>query len=101
MLIPVPIERPGISVLILLEPYYDEDDETMVCLVHTLRGTIGLNPKAWLRAVRDEITKLEAEAIKADCAEMRVEGRDWSFALKDLGYVPWVAGEGHGLRKAL
>lgn len=101
MLIPVLIERPGISVLILLEPYYDEDDETMVCLVHTLRGTIGLNPKAWLRAVRDEIRKLERIAKAADCAEMRVEGRDWSRVLKPLGYVPWPQGEGFGLRKAL
>jgi hypothetical protein len=97
MFVPVKIERPGISVLILLEPY--EDDGTMVCLIHTLIGSISLGPKSWLRAVRAEITKLEAEAVKAGCAEMRIEGRNWSRVLPS--YSHWPAGEGHGLRKAL
>lgn len=99
MLIPAPVDRPGISVLILVEPY--DDDGKVVCLIHTLIGTISLGPKAWLKAVRDEIEKLEQLARAAGCAEMRIEGRDWSVALKSLGYVPWPAGEGHGLRKAL
>ena len=96
---PIGVIRPGIRVFIQLEAY--EDEGKVVCLIHTLSGTISLGPKAWLAAVRDEIRKPERIAKAADCAEMRVEGRDWSFALKDLGYVPWAAGEGHGLRKVL
>jgi len=96
---PIGIVRPGIRVFIRLEAY--EDSGQAVCLIHTLSGTISLGPKAWLRAVRDEIAKLERIARSAGCAEMRVEGRDWSVALKSLGYVPWPAGEGHALRKAL
>jgi len=96
---PIGVIRPGIRVFIQLEAY--EDDGLVVCLIHTLSGTIALRPKAWLQAVRDEVRKLERIAKAAGCAEMRVEGRNWSFALKSLGYVPWPAGEGHALRKVL
>lgn len=94
---PIGVVRPGIQVFIRLEAY--EDNGQVVCLIHTLSGKISLGPKAWLRAVRDEIGKLERIAKAAGCAEMRVEGRDWSRILP--GYTHWPAGEGHGLRKAL
>ena len=94
---PIGIVRPGVKVLIRLEVY--EDEGQMICLIHTLSGHITLGPKAWLKAVRDEIWKLERIARNAGCAEMRVEGRDWSRVLP--GYSYWPAGEGHGLRKVL
>lgn len=94
---PIGIVRPGVRVLIRIEVY--EDAGQMVCLIHTLSGTISLGPKAWLNAVRDEIWKLERIARQAGCVEMRIEGRDWSRVLP--GYSHWPAGEGHGLRKVL
>lgn len=94
---PIGVVRPGIQVFIRLEAY--EDDGQVVCLIHTLSGKITLGPKAWLKAVRDEIGKLERIARAAGCVEMRVEGRDWSRVLS--GYSHWPAGEGHGLRKVL
>ena len=99
MLQPIGVVRPGIRVFIRLEAY--EDEGRVVCLIHTLSGTISLGPKAWLRAVRDEVRKLERIAGNAGCAEMRVEGRNWSRILAPLGYVPWPQGEGFGLRKVL
>ena len=99
MLQPIGVLRPGIRVNIWLEAY--DDNGRIVCLIHTLSGKIKLGPKAWLRAVRDEVRKLERIARNAGCAEMRVEGRNWSRILAPLGYVPWPQGEGFGLRKAL
>lgn len=96
---PIGIIRAGVRVFIRLEAY--EDDGAVVCLIHTLSGEVNLRPKAWLQAVRDEITKLERIARSAGCAEMRIEGRDWSRVLRGLNYEPWPEGEGHGLRKAL
>jgi hypothetical protein len=99
LLQPIGVVRPGIKVLIRLEAY--EEHGKVVCLLHTLSGEIKLGPKAWLKAVRDEIWKLENIARNADCAEMRIEGRDWSRVLKGLGYLPWPEGDGFGLRKVL
>ena len=96
---PIGIVRPGIRVFIRLEAY--EEAGRVVCLIHTLSGTIALGPKAWLRAVREEIRKLERIAWNAGCVEMRIEGRDWHRVLAGLGYVPWPEGEGFGLRKVL
>lgn len=94
---PIGIVRQGVRVNITLEAYADEG--RIVCLIHTLEGRISLPPRKWLRAVRDEVRKLERIAKAAGCVEMRIEGRDWSRILTD--YQPWPQGEGHGLRKAL
>lgn len=94
---PIDIVRRGVRVNITLEAYADKD--RIVCLIHTLEGRISLPPRKWLRAVRDEVRKLERIAKAAGCVEMRIEGRDWSRIL--TGYQPWPQGEGHGLRKAL
>jgi hypothetical protein len=96
---PIGIIRAGVRVFIQLEAY--EDNGTVVCLIHTLSGKISLPPREWVRAVRDEITKLERIARSAGCAEMRIEGRNWSRVLRGLNYHPWPEGEGYGLRKAL
>lgn len=96
---PIGIIRAGVRVNITLEVY--DDNGRHVCLIHTLSGRIELGPKAWVGAVRDEVHKLERIARSGGCAEMRVEGRDWSRILSPLGYVPWPEGEGFGLRKAL
>jgi len=94
-----PIIRAGVRVNITLEAY--DDNGQHVCLIHTLSGRIELGPKAWVEAVRDEVRKLERIAGRAGCAEMRIEGRNWTRVLAPLGYVPWAEGEGFGLRKAL
>ena len=94
---PIEIIRDGVRVLIRIEAI--EENGAVYCLIHTLSGRIGLGPKAWLRAVREEITKLEQIARTAGCAEMRIEGRNWSAILPD--YIPWPEGEGHALRKVL
>ena len=96
---PIGIIRAGVRVFIQLEAY--EDNGAVVCLIHTLSGKITLPPREWVRAVRDEITKLERIARSAGCAEMRIEGRDWARVLRGLNYQPWPEGEGHALRKAL
>lgn len=96
---PIGIIRAGVRVNIQLE--VREDGGTVFCLIHTLTGRIELSPKAWVRAVRHEITKLERIARSAGCAEMRIEGRNWARVLRGLNYEPWPEGEGHGLRKAL
>lgn len=96
---PIGIIRAGVRVFIRLEVF--EDNGAAICLIHTLSGRIALPPREWLRAVKHEITKLERIAKSAGCAEMRIEGRDWSRVLRGLNYEPWPEGEGHGLRKAL
>lgn len=96
---PREIIRDGVRVLLRIEAI--EENGAVYCLIHTLSGRIELGPKAWLRAVREEVKKLERIAKSAGCAEMRIEGRDWSRVLRGLNYQPWPEGEGHGLRKAL
>lgn len=96
---PIGIIRAGVRVNITLEVYDDHGQH--ICLIHTLSGIIKLGPKAWLAAVRDEVGKLERIARSGGCAEMRIEGRDWTRILSPLGYLPWPEGEGFGLRKAL
>ena len=96
---PIGIIREGIRVFIRIEAI--EENGRVYCLIHTLSGEIRLGPKAWLRAVRDEVRKLERIAKAAGCVEIRIEGRDWSRALRGLDFEPWPEGEGHGLRKVL
>lgn len=90
---------PGVRVFVTLEAY--EEDGRMICLFHTLTGEITLGAKAWLRVVRDNMQVFEHIAENAGCVEMRIEGRDWSRVLKNMGYVPWPEGEGKALRKVL
>lgn len=98
---PIGIIRAGVRVNIRLEVLDHEEQGQTYCLIHTLTGTITLGPKAWLRAVREEVRKLERIAKASGCAEMRIEGRDWSRVLKPLNYVPWPEGDGLALRKVL
>jgi hypothetical protein len=91
------ILRPGVRVLLRTEVH--EDGAGLYCLIHTLSGEISLPPKAFVKAVREEVRKLERIARNSGCAEMRIEGRDWKKLLPD--YLPWPEGEGHAIRKAL
>jgi hypothetical protein len=94
---PVRISGEGYDTKAILETY--EEDGVLVCGVYRLDGTIRLEPKAWLRAVRAEMTKLETIARDAGCAEMRIAGRDWSRVLPD--YEPLPGGKPNRLRKRL
>lgn len=78
---PVRIHGDGYDTKAILETY--EEDGVLVCGIYRLDGTIRLEPKAWLRAVRAEVKKLENIARDAGCAEMRIAGRDWSRVLPD------------------
>lgn len=93
---PFGIVREGIAVLITVEVF--EEEGRKVCGIYQLTGRIQLGPKAWLRAVREEVAKIERIAKNSGCEEIRVAGRDWSRVLKD--YEPFE-GPMNGLRKGL
>ena len=72
----------------------------MICGIDQLTGHVALRPKAWLRAIRDEIKTIETIARDAGCDEIRLAGRDWSRVLPD--YEPFKpVSNTNGLRKAL
>jgi hypothetical protein len=77
---------------------YEEDGE-LICGLQQLKGRFDLKPKAWLRTMRAEMTKLESIARQAGCAEMRIAGRDWSRVFPD--YEPLPGGRPNRLRKRL
>lgn len=90
--------RPGIAVLITMEAFIE--DGRKVAGIYQLSGRISLRPKAWLRAVREEVRKLENIARNAGCEEMRVAGRSWARVLPD--YEPMThPNVPNGLRKRL
>jgi hypothetical protein len=82
--------------LVTLEIYAEGNKQ--VCGIHQIEGQLRLPPKSWLKAMRDELTKIEDIARDAGCAEMRVAGRDWSRILTDYEPLPGVP---NGLRKVL
>lgn len=90
------IERPGCRVVVQLEVY--EEPTGLVCSIRRLRGRVDLPRAEWLRAVREEMHKIEGLAKAAGCNEMRLGGRKWSRVLTD--YEP-LSGVKNGLRKAL
>lgn len=96
LLQPLGIVREGIAVTITIEAFIENGRQ--IAGIYELRGRVRLRPKAWLRAVRDEIRKIENIARNAGCVEMRVAGRDWSRIL--IGYERFN-GVPNGLRKAL
>lgn len=86
------------AVLITLEVF--EEDGRTVCGIYQLSGKIRMPPKAWVRAVRTEVTRLERIARAAGCEELRLGGRDWSKILSGMGFTP-LDGIPNGLGKAL
>ena len=94
---PIPIVGSGYTGTVILEAY--EEDKEMICGLYQLRGKTDLPPKAWLRTMRAEMTRLETIARDAGCAEMRIAGRDWSRVLPD--YEPLPGGKPNRLRKRL
>lgn len=93
---PQGIVRAEGAVLVTVEVF--EEDGRTICGIYQLTGRIKLRPKAWLRAVREELRKIERIAKNSGCVEMRVAGRDWRRVLKD--YEPFDGPE-NGLRKGL
>lgn len=82
--------------LVTLEIY--EEGERRICGIHRIEGQLRLPPKAWLKAIRTELNKIEAIAREAGCMEMRVAGRDWSRILTDYEPMPGIENR---LRKRL
>lgn len=75
-----------------------EEEGRKVCGIRKVRGEINLKPKAFVAAVKHEVSVLEGIAKDAGCEEMRIAGRDWSKPLAGMGYEPFPAIE-NGLRK--
>lgn len=98
LLPPQAVVRDGVAVLLTLEAF--EEDGEKVCGIYQLTGRIAKRPKAWLQAVREELTRIERIAKRAGCVEIRLGGRDWSRPLEGLGYEPFPDIE-NGLRKRL
>lgn len=96
LLPPQGVVRQGVAVTITLEAFIE--DGRNIAGIYELKGKISLGPKAWLKAVREEVRKLERIAKAAGCEEMRIAGRDWSRILID--YEP-CDGLPNGLRKGL
>jgi len=99
LLQPIGVVRAGIAVTITLEAFIE--DGRQIAGIYGLKGRVRLGPKAWLRAVRDEVRKLENIARKAGCVEMRIAGRDWSRVLPDYEPMTDAPDVRNGLRKAL
>ena len=99
LLQPVGVVRPGISVLITLEAFIENGRK--VAGIYQLKGSVKLGPKAWLKAVREEVRKLERIARAAGCEELRVAGRDWSRILVDYEPMTDAPDVRNGLRKVL
>lgn len=95
------LSGPGWTTTLVFEVYQEGKGKRKrtICGLQQLRGTINLPPKAWLRTVRAEMTKLESIARDVGCAEMRLAGRDWSRVLPD--YQPLPGGKPNRLRKRL
>lgn len=94
---PFTIERPEGTVLMVLQTII-EDDGNKVCGIKQIVGSIPAKPKAWVRAVREEVAKIEGLARDAGFDEIRITGRDWSRILPD--YEP-CEGLTNGIRKRL
>lgn len=78
-----------------------EDDGTKVAGIYQLDGKINRRPKAWLRAVRREVARLEQAAREAGCDELRIAGRDWSRVLPGFERMTDAPQLRNGLRKVL
>lgn len=93
---PVEVVRPFGKATIILEVF--EEGGSLIAGIYMLKGRIGLRPKAWLEAVRAELTVIEGLARRAGCAETRMAGRNWHRVFPD--YEPMPGGR-NLLRKRL
>jgi hypothetical protein len=93
---PFPIIRPEGSVSMVLQVF--EEDGEFICGIRKMFGTIHAPPKAWVKAVREEVANIETIARDAGCAELRIAGRDWSRVLPDFEECDDLT---NGIRKRL
>ena len=93
---PFRVVRPEGEVQITLQVF--EEDGRLVCGIKYVDGAIPARPKAWLKAVREEVDKIAGLAREAGCRELRIAGRDWSRVFPD--YEP-LDGVPNGLTKEL
>lgn len=71
--VPVVIDRPEAIMSFRVEAY--EDNGRIVCGIYDIRGHRRAGPKAFVRAIREEVRRLE-QAVRAQGAhEMRIGGR--------------------------
>lgn len=93
---PVTVRVPNGMARLALQVF--EEDGRVICGIYHLEGHLFLRPKAWLRTMRAEMTRIEGLAKNAGCEELRLCGRDWSRIFPD--YEP-LGGLKNGLRKVL
>ncbi len=93
---PFSVTRPEGAVLVTLQVI--EEDGRLICGIKQVTGHIPARPKAWLRAVREEVDRIAGLARAAGCRELRIAGRDWSRVFP--GFEP-VDGVPNGLKKEL
>jgi len=93
---PFAIHRPQGQVVMVLQVF--EENGEHVCGIHKMFGSINAPPKAWVKAVREEVANIEAIARDAGCAELRIAGRDWSRVLPDFEECDGLT---NGIRKRL
>lgn len=84
--VPVTIDRPEGEASFLVEAY--EEDGRIVCGVIDLKGKRRAGPKAFARAIREEMAKLERVVKSRGAQEIRFAGR-WARILTD--YEPFPA----------
>lgn len=83
--VPVVIDRPEGLMAFRLEAY--TDNGRIVCGVYDIKGERRAGPKAFVKAVREEIDRLE-QAVKARGAqEFRIGGRWGRHVIQ--GYEPY------------
>lgn len=81
----VVIDRPEAAMSFRVEAY--EEAGRIVCGIYHIRGTRKAGPKAFIKAVREEIERLEQAVRARGAQEMRIGGR-WGRKVV-TGYEPF------------
>lgn len=93
---PFVIDAPEGRVVILLEVY--EEDGRLIAALRGCDGHLNTKQSGWLKAIRRELHTIENIVKSANCSELRIGGRDWSWILRDYDRLDGVP---NGLRKVL
>lgn len=83
--VPVIIDRPECSGSFKFEAY--QEDGRIICGIYDLYGTRKAAPKAFVKAIREEVARLEIAARAHGAQEFRLGGR-WSRILPDYELFP-------------
>lgn len=94
----VPVVLENGAGIITIEAY--EEEGRMICGIYHVEGWLLEPPKQWLRTMRAELARIEGEARKTGCAELRFVGRFTQRMFPDYEtYEPALSD--NGLRKVL